>query len=154
MDVYFLDNDLAAVFENEKQIPALQRSWIIMFAEHLEANGVDPLHVQFHMSDGKVAMLFKTDDGRYNWDFGLKPKDQIAYIPDHAGDDLDHPDVEFGFVTSVRNDTVFCRYWRRDLSGLRTKANSEGTPIRNLVRHESVLASQVEEAWEAWVEEN
>ncbi len=59
---------------------------------------------------------------------------QIIYIPDHAQGDIDHPDCERGFVTSVRGDVAFCRYWSKfDRMELRTKANSEGTPIRNLV---------------------
>lgn len=69
---------------------------------------------------------------------------QIAYIPSHAEGDLSHPGVEFGFVTSVglyadeQENVAFCRYWRKDLTDLRTKANSEATPISCLVLHESV----------------
>lgn len=57
----------------------------------------------------------------------FKPRDQVAYVPTHANGDLDHHDVEFGFVTSVKGDTVFCRYWTsQNKFELRTKANSEG----------------------------
>lgn len=73
----------------------------------------------------------------------FQPGEQIAYVPSHAEGDINHPDVEFGFVTSQRGDTVFCRYWRRDMTDLRTKANSEGTPIENLVRHVSVSPQRV-----------
>lgn len=63
---------------------------------------------------------------------------QIAYIPTHAGGDIDHKDVEFGFVTSVKPelDIAYCRYWSKYSPGeLRTKANSEGTPLNCLVEH-------------------
>lgn len=60
----------------------------------------------------------------------LNPGTQIIYIPMHAQNDEDHPDVEEGFVTSQRGDTVFCRYWSKYHSGLRTMGNSEGTPIQ------------------------
>jgi hypothetical protein len=59
---------------------------------------------------------------------------QIAYVPKHAYDDLRHPDVQFGFVTSVREKACFCRYWSKNSPGeLRTKANSELTPKDLLV---------------------
>lgn len=74
---------------------------------------------------------------------------QVIYIPDHAEGDENHPDCEFGFVTSVRGDVAFCRYWRKGHPGeLRTVANSEGTPIRNLVAHDSVPQSVID----AWLE--
>ncbi len=61
--------------------------------------------------------------------------DQIAYIPSHAEGDIRHKDVEFGFVTSVNEMTVFCRYWNKYCPGLlRTTANSEATPRSCLIR--------------------
>jgi len=74
--------------------------------------------------DGFVAAL----RGQY------EPGDQIAYVPQHANGDLDHKDVEFGFVTSVREDTVFCRYFRsRDSNELRTLSCSEGANAQSIV---------------------
>lgn len=59
---------------------------------------------------------------------------QIAYVPHHAKDDISHYDVEFGFVTAQRGNTVFCRYWSRsNPNELRTKANSEGADV-SLIR--------------------
>ncbi len=77
----------------------------------------------------------------------FKAGDQIAYIPDHAEGDILHDDVEFGFVTSQAGKrSVFCRYWIKGLPGvLRTVANSEATPIENLVEHKSVHQWIVEE---------
>ena len=75
----------------------------------------------------------------------FKRGDQVAYIPTHAEGNIDHPDVEFGFVTYARDDTIFCRYWRRrELGVLRTRANSEGTPINNLVHHQSVMQGRID----------
>lgn len=69
----------------------------------------------------------------------MKAGTQIAYIPMHANGNINHRDVEFGFVTSVRKDTAFCRYWRKGEPGkLRTLANSEGTPLDMVVPHQSV----------------
>jgi hypothetical protein len=91
--------------------------------------------------------------------------EQIVYVPTHAQQklpawsaipwtfDLDHPDIEFGFVTSQRGDTVFCRYWRKGhLGDLRTKANSEGTPVDCLARYESVSADTVAHNLQ-WIED-
>jgi len=45
--------------------------------------------------------------------------DEIAYIPQHAKGKYDHPDVEFGFVTSGPNaqGSYFCRFWDWNKSG-------------------------------------
>ena len=59
----------------------------------------------------------------------LKRGDQIAYTPTHTEGNLEHPDVEFGFVTSVRDDAAFCRYWSEHHNGLRTTSCSELTPL-------------------------
>lgn len=60
---------------------------------------------------------------------------QIAYIPNHAAGDITHPDVEFGFVTSATDTTVFCRFWKKNriVLELRTTANSEGCYPENIV---------------------
>ncbi len=76
----------------------------------------------------------------------MKPGTQIAYIPTHANGDINHPDVEFGFVTSEQETAHFCRYWMKGNPGeLRTKANSESTPNDSLVEHVSVPQKTV---WE------
>ena len=70
---------------------------------------------------------------------------QIAYVPMHAGGDLNHPDVEFGFVTREATGHHWCRYWRRGQPGqLRTVANSELTSDDCLVVHASVLQTVVD----------
>ena len=63
----------------------------------------------------------------------FKRGDQIIYIPDHAHGP-DHPAVEEGFVTSVNDQVVFCRYWNRIYHHtLRTLTNSEATSPDDLV---------------------
>jgi hypothetical protein len=73
---------------------------------------------------------------------------QIAYIPQHANGDINHANVEFGFVTSVHKDqdVAFCRYWSQHKPDeLRTWANSEATPLENLVPHVSHPQDEVDE---------
>ena len=70
----------------------------------------------------------------------LKSGDQIIYIPHHARGARDHPDVEYGFVTSVpaNHSIAFCRYWSKvDPRELRTKANGEATPMESLQLYKS-----------------
>ena len=75
---------------------------------------------------------------------------QIAYIPMHAEGDREHPHVEFGFVTSVRGDTAYCRYWRKGHIGeLRTLAKSEGTGMHMLEECPSVPQSTVDRLLES-----
>lgn len=74
------------------------------------------------------------------------PGDQVAYVPTHAGGDLAHPDVEFGFVTGnlANGEAAWVRYWRKGHPGeLRTVANGECTPVALLVRHDSVAQEVV-----------
>lgn len=68
------------------------------------------------------------------------PGIQIVCIPDHLIDKysvvtaskfFQLPGIEFGFVMSIKDDDAFCRYFYNE-GGLRTKANSERTPLRNL----------------------
>ncbi len=75
----------------------------------------------------------------------LKKGTQIIYVPNHANGNRSHPDCERGFVTSIKakRATAYCRYWRKDLSGLRTKANSEGTDFSHLELLTSVPQSRV-----------
>lgn len=64
----------------------------------------------------------------------MKKGTQIIYIPNHA-EDKNHPDAETGFVFGECKDprSVFCRYWsKRNPFELRTKANSEATPVNCL----------------------
>jgi len=79
---------------------------------------------------------------------------QIIYVPNHARSRLvptDHPDCERGFVTSmdVHGHHAFCRYWSKyPPFNLRTLANSERTPIANLVVQDTVPQIAVEAALE------
>jgi len=65
---------------------------------------------------------------------------QVVYFPDHVlatGVLLryTHPGTEFGFITNVRPEKgmAFVRYWSSfNPEELRTTANSEYTPLKNL----------------------
>jgi hypothetical protein len=77
--------------------------------------------------------------------------DQVAYFPHHAEWDIDHPDVEYGFITSVIDDkgSAFVRYWRKGEEGkaLRTTSCSELTSLDRLMKVESATKGEVERAW-------
>lgn len=67
---------------------------------------------------------------------------QIAYIPNHANKNIEHADVEFGFIMrkSVTGRAYFCRFWLKQepyTNLLRTNANSESVDIRNLYLYDS-----------------
>lgn len=84
----------------------------------------------------------------------FKPMDAIAYIPIHANGDITHQDVEFGFVTTVEDDRVFCRYWAKGEIGtrLRTTSCSECTPIDRLRKHKSTTIEKISAAWRKFLE--
>ena len=40
-------------------------------------------------------------------------KKRVAYIPGHAAGDIQHPDVEYGFVSSHNGTNVFVKFDRQ-----------------------------------------
>jgi len=68
----------------------------------------------------------------------LKRGSSIAYIPTHIERSipkkqwLDHKDTQIGFVTSIKGNIIFCRYWNLEWKTLRTRANSEGANRENV----------------------
>lgn len=87
----------------------------------------------------------------------FNPKHQVAYIPAHAKGDINLPHVEYGFVTSVNEDgtAAYVRYWRKKPVGghaeLRTKSNSELTPVEYLVSYRSVNPTLIAQVWKRYV---
>jgi len=74
----------------------------------------------------------------------FKTGTQIVYIPNHAEDENDSV-CEEGFVTSINEKGVFCRYWSKHEPGtLRTMANSELTPFDNLIIKDTHSPRQIE----------
>jgi len=71
----------------------------------------------------------------------LKAEDQILYVPagvDRRGRSAhqlagEEATTEEGFVTSVRQQTAFCRFFRPGGLGLRTVANSEACNVADLM---------------------
>ena len=50
-----------------KQISKFQESWFMLYIKFLEENGIDPTTVFFELPNGNDAKVFKTDNGKYNW---------------------------------------------------------------------------------------
>ena len=104
----------------------------------------------------------------------IKPGDQIVYIPNHSTsmalkvsigeheviEDVSqmmrsYPNHEFGFVTSVSATEVYiwCRFWNRDRSDLRTKSCSEGVwseHITKVARVPSVTQAAIDAVCEKY----
>jgi len=86
----------------------------------------------------------------------LKKGTQVAYIPNHVNGDINHPDVEYGFIFNVvqtgyrENDiTYFCRFWQKGKPGiLRTVSNSEKCFDYQLAEHMTVGNNVVDNALE------
>lgn len=70
MEVIFFGNGnnvaLEGSYHKGKQVPHLQKSWLMLYVEFLESQGVDPTKVKYSLPVGKEAEVFKTPDG-YNW---------------------------------------------------------------------------------------
>ena len=67
MKITFLDSGNTMAFENNEQVPVVQKSWLIVFAEYLEGCGVDPTRQEFILPDGREAVVFETEGNCFNW---------------------------------------------------------------------------------------
>ncbi len=67
ISVVFSANGNTAVFENNEQVPNLQKSWVILFAEFLKENGVDPTKVEIFLPGVNKAAIFELGDKTYSW---------------------------------------------------------------------------------------
>lgn len=65
----------------------------------------------------------------------LQPGTHVIYIPQHAHGDTMHPSAEYGYIEKMADDglSALVRYWHRGTRELRTTANGEWTPMRDLI---------------------
>lgn len=66
MDILLFPNGNTAVFENNKQVPELQKGWLELFTEFLESKNIDPTLADITLPNGKKTKIFKTKHG-WNW---------------------------------------------------------------------------------------
>ena len=83
----------------------------------------------------------------------LKRGTQICYIPQFVTgslkEKLAHRQTEFGFVETINNNGVWCRFWSHySPNELRTKTNAEQTPPQCIIEYESHPQEQVDELLE------
>ncbi len=68
MEVMFFPNGNTACFDEAgQQVPKLQRSYLGLYCELLNSEGIKPEKVKFIMPNGKEARVFKTEYG-WNWE--------------------------------------------------------------------------------------
>ena len=68
MKVIFFPNGNTACFDGENQVPKLQKSYMKLYLEFLESQGVNPGGITFEFPNGGVAKAIKVGDG-WNWGF-------------------------------------------------------------------------------------
>lgn len=67
LNAFLFANGMSAVYNHYgHQVTELQESWFLLFVSHLEAHGIDPQQVKFHMPQGLTVRVTKTEDG-YNY---------------------------------------------------------------------------------------
>jgi len=72
MKCMFFCNGNTMFFKNENQVPKLQKSWLKLYLEFLEKQGINPLEVEFDLPDRKEAIPFKTTSGDYGWEITVE----------------------------------------------------------------------------------
>lgn len=66
-DVLLFPNGNVAVLRDGQQVPELQEPWLLHVVKFLESKGVDPLDCKFTLPGARVATIFKTTEGSWNW---------------------------------------------------------------------------------------
>jgi len=91
-------------------------------------------------------------------DFTMEKGTQIIYVPQHidinqpSSELAKNPECELGFLskdTHLEDAYTFCRYWSRygNRKNLRTKVNSESTPIHRIIFSHQSAPQEVVDAW-------
>lgn len=68
VEAFFFPNGNVAVCENGEQVPKLQGSWFLKYIMFLKKKGVDVENSKFYLPGGGVGKVFKTSEGKYNWE--------------------------------------------------------------------------------------
>lgn len=71
--------------------------------------------------------------------------------PEHAVRTYD--DIERGFITSIKGDTVYCRYYNPGLLTVRTRANSEGSSFGYVYPFEFTTQDVINRDWKEFVDD-
>ena len=78
MRITFFASGSTMAFEDGEQVPAAQSPWLVVFAEYLAAQGIDPTDQEIVMPDGKGARIFSFEDEdgevNYNWEGGWEER--------------------------------------------------------------------------------
>lgn len=72
-------------------------------------------------------MLHRSRDFMYQF----QPGQRVMYVPNHAHDDLNHPDIELGTITRINKETIFVQF-DRDVETIGQEAISKGCYPHNL----------------------
>ncbi len=68
MKITFFDNGMNMAFENGEQVSTAQKSWLIVYAEYLESQGIDPAEQEYEMPSGQSVKVFRVASD----EFGLQ----------------------------------------------------------------------------------
>ena len=70
MKIYMNANGTSCVFnDDERQMPELQKPWIVLFAEFLNKMNTNPDGMEIVMPNGEIAKIRKKPSGEYTWGF-------------------------------------------------------------------------------------
>jgi hypothetical protein len=62
MRITFFANGMNMAFEDGEQVPDAQRPWIIVYAQYLASQGIDPTAQEIVMPDGSKVRIFSFED--------------------------------------------------------------------------------------------
>lgn len=65
--VSFFYNGMQMAFQDGAQVPELQGSWILLWADNAKKAGYDPTKMDITMPNGMKVKIFETEEGGYNF---------------------------------------------------------------------------------------
>lgn len=135
---FFQDPDYIRVIRNTEDTIDC---WVVQHTDqYKEIMHLQRIFIKYNRMD-KIVRATKRN---------LKVGTQIIYVPNHVKvADIMHTDIQFGFVTSVKKDAAFCRFYSTyDMTTLRTTLCSELAMIDNLY-----LLRTMDDSWvQYWLE--
>ncbi len=81
--IFFANGNTACCNDEGQQEPSLQRSYMELYCEFLEEEGIDPAKLEFTFPNGAEAKAFRVGHG-WNWEFKQQAKPVKSVSKSHA----------------------------------------------------------------------
>jgi len=105
--IFFANGNTACCNDEGQQEPSLQRSYMELYCEFLEEEGIDPAKLEFTFPNGAEAKAFRVGHG-WNWEFKKQPKPAIDRLEEFGPykDFKKRSDIVAKFFKEVKDTAI------------------------------------------------